>query len=130
VVVSGSTFEGGKCSNGGGLSSIGVSWTVRNSVFRNNEAIGVGANPARPGTPGGGNGGAICTDGNGYVVDVAGTRIEDNHAREGGGGVFYVSNDRSGRLRVDASTTLARNRSDGFETAGRPGIFVLDRTNR
>ena len=22
------------------------------------------------------------------------------------------------------------NRSDGFETAGRPGIFVLDRTNR
>jgi len=128
AVVSGSTFEGGRCSNGGALSSIGVSWTVRNSVFRTNEAVGSGANPARPGTPGGGNGGAICTDGNGYVVDIAGTLIEDNHAREGGGGIFFVSNDRSGQLRVGASTTLARNRSDGFETAGRPGIFVLDST--
>lgn len=45
-----------------------------------------------------------------------------------GGAVFFVSNDRSGELRVDGSTALRRNTSGGFETAWRPGIFVLDRT--
>jgi hypothetical protein len=128
VVVSGSTFEGGSCANGGALSSIGVSWTVRNSVFRDNEATGRGANPARDGTPGGGSGGAIYADGNAFTVDLAGTVIEDNRAVEGGGAVFFVSNDRSGELRIDGSTALRRNTSGGFETAGRPGIFVLDRT--
>ncbi len=128
VVVSGSTFEGGSCANGGALSSIGVSWTVRDSVFRDNEATGEGANPARAGTPGGGSGGAIYCDGNGFVLDVADTVIEDNRAREGGGAIFFVSNDRSGELRVDGSTELRRNPSGGFETEGRPGIFVLDRT--
>ena len=128
VVVSGSTFEGGSCANGGALSSIGVSWTIRDSVFRDNEATGEGANPARAGTPGGGSGGAIYCDGDGFVLDVADTVIEDNRAREGGGAIFFVSNDRSGELRVDGSTTLRRNPSAGFETEGRPGIFVLDRT--
>jgi hypothetical protein len=33
--------------NGGALSSIGVSWTVLNSRFTANRAIGIGANPAR-----------------------------------------------------------------------------------
>ena len=31
---------GNKCSNGGALSSIGVSYSVINSVFTHNEAIG------------------------------------------------------------------------------------------
>jgi hypothetical protein len=128
VPVTGSTFEGGSCANGGALSSIGVSWTIRDSVFRGNEATGEGANPARAGTPGGGSGGAIYCDGDGFVLDVADTVIEDNRAREGGGAIFFVSNDRSGELRVDGSTTLRRNPSAGFETEGRPGIFVLDRT--
>src|SRR5262245_58308457 len=38
---------GNVCSNGGGLSSIGVSYTVIDSVFANNRAVGRGANPAR-----------------------------------------------------------------------------------
>lgn len=42
--------------------------------------------------------------------------------------MFFVSNDRSGELRVDGSTVLRRNTSGGFETPGRPGVFVLDRT--
>jgi hypothetical protein len=50
--------------NGGALSSIGVSFTVINSVMSHNNAIGHGANPAEPGTPGGGSGGAIYNDGN------------------------------------------------------------------
>ena len=122
--VVGSTFRGGRCSNGSGLSSIGVSWTVLNSVFRHNRAIGHGANPTRPGTKGGGSGGAIYTDGNRYSLLVAGTLMRHNHANEGGGAIFYVSNDRSGRLHIHWST-LKDNVSERFET--RPGIFYLGR---
>ncbi len=124
VYVVGSTFDGGACSNGGGLSSIGVSWVVLHSLFTNNQAIGVGANPARAGTPGGGNGGAICLDGNTYTLTVAGTTIRGNHADEGGGAIFFVSNDRSGTMSIDHAT-LAQNPSAGFETAGLKGVFFL-----
>src|SRR5690349_21159478 len=41
-----SRFERNGCSNGAALSSIGVSWTVLNSRFEFNRAIGHGANPA------------------------------------------------------------------------------------
>ena len=83
VYVVDSTFGGAgtarnECSNGGAISSIGVSWTIVNSVFTGNRAIGSGANPAASGTPGGGNGGAIYNDGNTMTLDVRGTRIEGN----------------------------------------------------
>jgi hypothetical protein len=129
VYVVGSTFggapgQGGVCSNGGALSSIGVSWTVLNCLMSYNSAIGNGANPARTGTPGGGSGGAIYNDGNAMTLSVAGTRIENNDAKEGGGAVFYVSNDRTGTMSIDSSV-LRHNPSHGFETAGLPGIFFL-----
>ena len=47
VYVTGSRFADNVCINGGALSSIGVSWTVLNSLFEGNRAIGHGANPAR-----------------------------------------------------------------------------------
>ena len=124
VQVTRSRFTGGVCSNGAALSSIGVSWSIFNSVFRGNRAIGSGANPARGGTPGGGSGGALYADGNDFRVLLAGTRMTGNHAREGGGAVFFVSNDRSGALEL-RSSTLRDNPSDGFETD--PGIFFLGR---
>jgi hypothetical protein len=129
VYVVNSTFGGrmdlgNTCANGGGLSSIGVSHTVINSLFAWNDATGVGANPARPGTAGGGSGAAIYNDGNTFTLSLCGTAITDNHANEGGGAIFFVSNDRTGHLRIDRST-LARNPSDGFETDGFPGIFYL-----
>jgi hypothetical protein len=127
VYVVNSTFSGGSCANGGALSSIGVTWTVLNSVLRDNEAVGRGANPAKAGTPGGGSGGAIYTDGNQFTVTLSGTIIEDNKAREGGGAVFFVSNDRTGTLRIDRSR-LTGNPSAGFETPGYPGIFFLGRS--
>ncbi|MFD1047134.1 hypothetical protein ACFQ1S_17040, partial [Kibdelosporangium lantanae] len=74
------------------------------------------------GTPGGGSGGAIYTDGDNYTVRIAGSIVEDNHANEGGGAVFYVSNDRTGSMAIESST-LRRNKSDGFQTI--PGIFYL-----
>jgi hypothetical protein len=122
VYVVDSTFAGGRCSNGAALSSIGVSWSVYNSTFRDNRAIGRGANPQRPGTPGGGSGGAIYADGNDFTVLVAGSEMTGNHAREGGGAIFYVSNDRTGDL-VIRSSRLEDNPSEGFENS--PGIFFL-----
>ena len=128
MYVVGSTFDGGVCANGGALSSIGVTWAVLNSVLRGNRAVGTGANPARPGTPGGGSGGAIYCDGNEFTVRIAGTVIEGNEANEGGGAVFFVSNDRTGTMRIENST-LRRNPSNGFETRGYPGIFFLGARN-
>ena len=120
----GSDELGGSCTNGGAISGLHASLAVYNSVISHNSAIGTGANPARPGTEGGGSGGAIYTDGNNFTVQVAGTIIEDNHANEGGGAIFFVSNDRTGTLRIESST-FQGNPSDGFETAGFPGIFFL-----
>jgi hypothetical protein len=122
VYVVGSTFEKGSCSNGGALSSLGVSWTVLNSVLKDNDAVGRGANPARSGTPGGGSGGAIYNDGDAMALTITGTLIEDNRAEEGGGAVFFVSNNRTGTVTI-RNSTLRRNPSAGFET--RPGIFFL-----
>jgi hypothetical protein len=129
VYVVNSTFGGREgfgnvCSNGGGLSSIGVSYTVLNSLFTHNRAIGSGANPMRAGTPGGGSGGAIYNDGNTFTLTLCGTRIADNSANEGGGAIFFVSNDRTGSMVIQDSV-LSRNPSKGFETKGFPGIFVL-----
>jgi hypothetical protein len=124
VYVVHSTFRGGVCSNGGALSSIGVSWVVLNSVMTGNRAIGLGANPAQAGTPGGGSGAAIYTDGDLYTVTIAGTVIASNQAKEGGGAVFFVSNDKTGTLRIEDST-LRHNLSSGFGTPGYPGIFFL-----
>ncbi|MDG4807233.1 hypothetical protein O7634_10790 [Micromonospora sp. WMMD1120] len=133
VYVVSSTFggasgQGGSCSNGGALSSIGVSWVVLNSVFSHNEAIGNGANPAKSGTPGGGSGGAIYCDGNEFTVRLAGTIVENNRANEGGGAVFFVSNNRTGTMKIEDST-LRRNPSGKFETRGFPGIFFLGARN-
>jgi hypothetical protein len=124
VVVARTRFEGNVCANGGGISSIGVSWRIFDSAFTRNDAIGNGANPSRPGTPGGGSGGAISLDGNRFTLELFGTTITDNAANEGGGAIFFVSNDRTGELRITGST-LQRNVSRGFQTAGYPGIFYL-----
>jgi hypothetical protein len=129
VYVVNSTFGGAEGfgnvgSNGGGLSSIGVSYAVINSLFSHNRAIGSGANPARAGTPGGGSGGAIYNDGNTFTLSLCGTRIANNQANEGGGAIFFVSNDRTGSLRIEDSF-LFHNPSGRFETPGYPGIYFL-----
>ncbi|MFG1811959.1 hypothetical protein [Streptomyces sp. NPDC049040] len=129
VYITASTFGGapglgGSCSNGGALSSIGVSWVVLNSVITYNSAVGSGANPARGGTPGGGSGGAVYTDGNRYTVRVEGSLVAHNDAKEGGGAFFFVSNDHTGTLAL-LKSTLRGNPSHGFATAGYPGVFYI-----
>jgi hypothetical protein len=108
VYVVDSTFGGAPgfgntCSNGGGLSSIGVSWTIINSLFSYNRAIGNGGNPAEAGTPGGGSGGAIYNDGNTMTLSLCGCRIEYNEVNAYGSAIFFVSNDHTGNIRIDRS---------------------------
>ena len=124
--VVGSTFGGDQAhgnsgANGGALSGLGVSFTVLNSSLSYNRALGNGANPAASGTPGGGSGGAIYNNGNTYALAICGSTLEHNSANEGGGAIFFVSNDRTGQLTIDRST-LDDNKSGKFESA--PGMFV------
>jgi hypothetical protein len=124
VYVVNSRFTGNACSNGGALSSIGVSWTVLDSGFSANRAIGHGANPAQDHTPGGGSGGAIYNDGDRMTLSIGGSRFSDNSANEGGGAIFFVSDDRTGTMAITDST-LELNPNYRFHTAGLPGIFFL-----
>ncbi|HEY6506523.1 MAG TPA: S-layer homology domain-containing protein, partial [Vicinamibacterales bacterium] len=128
VYVVNTTFGGSgtlrnECSNGGAISSIGVSWTIINSLFRDNRAIGSGANPPQSGTPGGGNGGAIYNDGNEMTLRIEGTRIEGNRSNgEGGSAIFFVSNNLTGFVHV-VDSVIRYNTGDGFST--HPSIFFL-----
>jgi hypothetical protein len=115
----GSAADGNVGASGGALSSIGVSWVVLRSSFSYNRAVGTGASSGN-----GGNGGAIYNDGNDFTLRVIDSTIEHNSANEGGGAIFFVSNDLSGDLYISGST-LRDNPSAGFETDGYPGIFVL-----
>jgi hypothetical protein len=120
VYITDDTFRGNNCSNGGALSGLYANFVVINSLFDANKAIGWGQNPKQPGTPGGGSGGAIYTDGDSYNLTIAGTLMHYNYAREGGGAIFCVVDNDTGTLTIKYST-LHHNRSGQFEDA--PGIF-------
>lgn len=120
VYITNDTFRGGRCSNGGALSSISVQWDIFNSQFIDNRAIGWGANPASHGTRGGGSGGAIYLDGKNDNVLIAGTVMDDNSAREGGGAVFDVVDSGYGALTFNRSH-LHHDTSGAFQTF--PGVY-------
>jgi hypothetical protein len=130
VYVVNSTFGGeglsNVCSNGGALSSIGVSWTIINSQFSHNRAIGTGGNPAGAGTPGGGSGGAIYNDGNEMMLSLCGTNIEQNQVSAHGSAIFFVSNDHTGTIRIEQSTI--RNNQGGSWYPTHPQISNHDDT--
>jgi hypothetical protein len=120
VYITDDAFRGGRCSNGGALSSISVQWDVLNSEFIDNRAIGWGANPASRGTPGGGSGGAIYLDGTDDNLLIAGTVMDSDSAREGGGAVFDVVDSGWGALTLKGSH-LHGDTSGAFQTF--PGIY-------
>lgn len=130
VYVVNSTFGGAadlgnSCSNGGGISSIGVSWTIINSLFSHNRATGNGGNPSQAGTPGGGSGGAIYNDGLKMTLSLCGTLIENNEAIAHGSGIFFVSNDKTGDVKL-TDTTIRNN--CGGSWYGLEGISKHDET--
>jgi hypothetical protein len=120
VYITNDTFTGNSCSNGAALSGLDANFAVYNSLMTDNQATGTGANPAKSGTAGGGSGGAIYTDGNGYNLLVDGTMMSGNTANEGGGAIFFVVDADGGALTIDNST-LHDNPSAAFQNA--PGIF-------
>jgi hypothetical protein len=121
VYITKDTFRGGRCSNGAALSSIDASWGVVDSLFTYNRTTGYGENQRSSGTPGGGSGGAIYTDGDNYNVTISGTVIRDNDAHGGeGGAVFFVVDSGYGTLKIEYST-LHHNPSGGYVNL--PGIF-------
>ena len=67
VYVVNSTFDGGKCANGGGIGGLAASVEVYNSVFRNNTGTSTG--------------GAIALDGAYMKAVIAGTKITGSRAR-------------------------------------------------
>lgn len=116
VYIVNSTFGGAEGygnsgSNGGAISSIGVSWTIINSLFSHNTAVGNGGNPAESGTPGGGSGGAIYNDGNQMTLSIFGSLIEQNEVNAYGAAIFFVSNNHTGNIVIDQSTI--RNNKGG-----------------
>jgi hypothetical protein len=120
VYITNDTFIGNSCSNGAALSGLYANFAVYNTLMTGNKAIGWGANPAVSGTPGGGSGGAIYTDGDGYNLLIDDSVINGNSAREGGGAIFFVVDADGGTLTIDGST-LSDNPSGVFQNA--PGIF-------
>jgi hypothetical protein len=118
VYVVSSTFGGDASfgnsgANGGALSSIGVSWTILNSVLSHNVALGNGGNPAASNTPGGGSGGAIYNDGNEMTLSLCGTLIEHNQVNAYGSAIFFVSNDHSGEIEIKSSR-ITQNRGGSW----------------
>jgi len=113
--------------NGGGISSIGVSWTILNCLFSHNRAIGNGGNPAQDGTPGGGSGGAIYNDGNTMTLSIHGSLIEHNQVNAYGAAIFFVTNDHSGNIRIDNSV-IRNNIGGSWHTL--PGISMHSDTQR
>ncbi len=127
VYVVNSTFGGSPGygnvgSNGGAISSIGVSWTIINSLFSYNEAVGNGGNPAKSGTPGGGSGGAIYNDGKKMTLSIYGSSIEQNKVTTHGSAIFFVTNNHTGNIVIKDS--VIRNNLGGSWYPVKPGISM------
>jgi len=120
VYLTDDTFRGNTCSNGGAVSGLYADFVLTNSLLTGNRATGWGANPAQAGTPGGGSGGGVYTDGNNYNLIINGTIIRSDSAREGGGAIFCVVDNGQGALTIENSD-LHGNPSGEFQNA--PGIF-------
>lgn len=121
VEVTASTFTNNRCANGGALSSLHAPMVITDSVFTGNVATGHGASDGL-----GGNGGAIYFDGTSENVTVVNSTITGNVAPEGGPGIFYVSNDRSGSLTIQGST-ITGNTGQSFYTSPYRSLFFLGR---
>jgi len=132
IHVTNSTFgdtsgNGNVASNGGALSSIGVSWSIWNGLFLGNRAIGNGGNPAQSGTPGGGSGGAIYNDGNTMTLWLCGSRLERNEVNAFGAAIFFVTNDLTGNL-VLTNSAIRANVGGSWHVL--PGIAMHETTRR
>jgi hypothetical protein len=112
----GTASLGNTCSNGGALGSIGVSWTVINSLITYNHATGNGGNPPVSGTPGGGSGGAIYNDGGTMVLTISGSQLSDNTAISYGSAILFVSDNLTGSVVITDSTITGNTGGSWYDT--------------
>jgi len=117
-----STFVRNRCANGGAVSSLQASVLLSRSTLTDNVATGSGASSGK-----GGNGGAVYFDGTKQAVTVDRSTIQRNRAPEGGPGVFYVSNDRTGTLTITHSK-VTKNTGASFWTGKTRSIFFLGKS--
>ena len=115
----GGSGAGNRAASGGAIGSIGVSWTIVNSRFSVNAAVGTGMSSGN-----GGNGGAIYNDGNTYTLSLCGTEITANRANELGGSIFYVSNDLSGTMLLDRVTSKGNATGKDVQASLHKGIYA------
>ena len=87
----GASTLGNSCANGGALGSIGVSWTVINSLLTYNQAVGA-------------SGGAIYNDGNTMVLTISGSQLSYNQVKSFGSAIIFVSDDLTGSVAITDST--------------------------
>lgn len=113
-------------SNGGALSSIGVSWSIYNSLFSHNSAIGEGGNPKQKGTKGGGSGGAIYNDGNTMTLSLFGCLLQQNDVVQHGASIFFVSNNHTGNIHIE--DCVIKNNTGGSWYPTHPSISNHDDT--
>jgi len=120
VYINHDTFTNNYCSNGAALSSLHTTFYVYNTIMTGNKAIGCCQNPAIDGTPGGGSGGAIYTDGTSYNLLIDGSVLKNNSARAGGSAIFFAVVQSGGTLAIEHSL-LDNPKSGEFQNA--PGIY-------
>jgi hypothetical protein len=129
-----STFEDGRCANGGAISGLHADLAVYNSMFTGNQTTGIGQNHPDPnggaagvglnGQPGGGLGGAIYLDGQYLDLTIAGSVFEGNQANELGGAVFFVSNKNPGTVSIDASVITGNPATEQDRWGSTPGLYL------
>ncbi|MGG6238254.1 DUF4347 domain-containing protein [Nodosilinea sp. AN01ver1] len=116
LVIENSRFTNNRGFNGGALYNISMPVRVKNSVFKDNTAIGNGggaifsdgAGPGGPGTTSGG------------TVQIQGSWFEGNRAK-GGGGAIYAWGYGSDKLVVENSTLLKNTVSLSGKNLARGG---------
>ena len=118
-----SVFENNSAPNGGAIGGLFTSYTIMNTKFDTNKTTGHGMNPAKSGTMGGGLGGAIYNDGNGFALNICGTEFKNNSAAElGSGSIFMVANDLKGKLLIDRSVFTDNSNVGSVQKL--PSIYV------
>jgi predicted outer membrane repeat protein len=122
AIIVGSTFTNNSGANGGAVGALFAELDIYNSLFENNKAVGHDANtddssmcsivnnPPQHEVGSGGNGGAICGDGNDFNITLCGDAVLNNAAGKNafGGGLFFTSDNWAGILTL-TDTTVTGN---------------------
>lgn len=121
AIIVKSTFQNNQASNAGAFGGLFCPLEIYDSLFKDNKAIGNGANSddatkcsvinnGQHEVGSGGNGGAIYSDGASVNLLLCGNAVLNNAAGTGafGGGLFFTSNDYGGTLTF-IDTTMSGN---------------------